>query len=267
MKTGRPGRDRLEEGGQEPLPDGIPGHGERGFQDQKQDGAGQNENERGGHNELEMKGGPRRTAGQLGRGDLPHLPQHGKADAAEHDEAGHGHDDPGVAAIGDETIREKGEARVAEGRDGMEHRQSGGPPGPEVRREPGEQQGGTNGLDRHRIHENAPDQGRQVARDPRMKGRLDEESFPKGDPSSGREDDQGREGHDTQTAELNERENHGLAGRGKVGRRVLDDEPGDAHCGGGREKGVKNGRPTLMGRERQAEDERADEDGRKEAQG
>ncbi len=82
-----------------------------------------------------------------------------------------------------------------------------------------------------------------------------------GEASTQGEDDERREGDDAEPAELDQEQEERLTRRRETGRRIHDDEAGDADGAGGREEGVEPAEPrTRVEPGQELEPERAHQD-------
>ena len=90
---------------------------------------------------------------------------------------------------------------------------------------------------------------------------LEHAALQKRDVPAGDGGKEGRDGHDPQTAQLDQDQNHRLTEHGPVGRRIPDDQTGHTNGGGGGEKRVLRRSPDpLLRGDRQHQKHRPDQD-------
>ena len=197
---------------------------------------------------------------------MPDVAPDGKAEAAD-DDKGHNrkiHDR--IRRIAAEAaarvhIRQHVEARVAERGDGMEHAVPQRPAEAELRQEAEKQDQRAHALDRGRAAQDVAHEAHDAAVGVAAQRLGQHHALPQADPAPQREEKQAGDGHEAETADLDEQQDHHLAEHRPVRTGIDADEARDAGRGGrGEQARQKRRRPAGPCRGGQTQQPRPKED-------
>ena len=193
----------------------------------------------------------------------PHVQNHQEADAPEDDEAAGGQVQQHVALVGDQVPQaaQNVEARVVEGRDGVEHTDPQGLGQGEILGEHDEAEGGAHQLEPQGEEQHILYQAHHTFCPIHSQGFFHQHAAAHAHLFPGGQNQAHADGGNPQAAHLDEGRHHRLAEHGEVVRHVDGDKAGDAHGAGGGEQGVdKAHRGVVTHGDGQKQQPRAQED-------